>query len=360
MAIASPHSEFVPRQRPPMSARHPFTMSGGMPNMFESFKKGVTEPFVGVTTSGQPEHGLFSIQDIGISTAPIRAAAERFLGELSAEQRAHTCFDLDAPEFRVWSNIHPYLWRHGVMLEDLTDSQRNAALGLLQASLSSAGYSLARDIMRLNEFIGDICNGKWEEYGEWLYWISIFGQPSDTEPWAWQIDGHHLNLNCFVLGSQVVMTPMFMGSEPNHGTYGKWNGVRVFGDEESCGQALWEALSASQQEAATMEHPAMGQAAAGRDNAVFPYVGVRYTDMTPAQRDLLVELVSIYTGRLAHGHGRMKADEVRCHFTDTYFGFVDRRDADHTFYYRVHSPVILIEFDHQAGVALADEKPTRN
>ncbi|MBV8084273.1 MAG: DUF3500 domain-containing protein, partial [Chloroflexi bacterium] len=48
------------------------------------------------------------------------------------------------------------------------------------------------------------------------------------------------------------------------------------------------------------------------------------------------------------------------HFTDTYFGFVDRRDADHTFYYRVHSPVILIEFDHQAGVALADEKPTRN
>jgi hypothetical protein len=30
------------------------------------------------------------------------------------------------------------------------------------------------------------------------------------------------------------------------------------------------------------------------------------------------------------------------------------------FYYRIHSPVILIEFDHQRGVALRSDKPSRN
>ena len=40
------------------------------------------------------------------------------------------------------------------------------------------------------------------------------GTPSETEPWGWQLDGHHLVINYFVLGDQVVMTPAFMGSEP--------------------------------------------------------------------------------------------------------------------------------------------------
>jgi len=360
MAIAAPPAEFVPKQRPPMSARHQFAMTDGTQTMLDRFKAGVTEPFAGVTTDGQPQAGLFTIQDTGLSTRPIREAAEAFLGLLNAEQRARSWFDLSAPEVRVWSNIHPYLWRHGQLVEELDDRQRNAALSLLQASLSSAGYSLARDIMRLNEFIGEVCNGKWEEYGEWLYWISIFGQPSDTQPWGWQIDGHHLNLNCCVLGSQVVLTPMFMGSEPNHGTYGKWTGIRVFGDEEASGQALWEALSSSQQKQASIEHPAMGQSAAGRDNAVIPYAGLRYGDMNVAQRELLTDLLDVYVGRLERGQARVRAAEVQRHLVDTYFGFVDRQDVHETFYYRVHSPVILIEFDHQAGVALADDKPTRN
>ena len=30
------------------------------------------------------------------------------------------------------------------------------------------------------------------------------------------------------------------------------------------------------------------------------------------------------------------------------------------FYYRVHSPVILVEFDHQRGIALANDEPSRD
>ncbi len=67
--------------------------------------------------------------------------------------------------------------------------------------------------MKLNELVR-VITGSDEEYGEWLYWLSLLGTPSADEPWGWQLDGHHLIVNCFVLGDQVVMTPLFMGSEP--------------------------------------------------------------------------------------------------------------------------------------------------
>ena len=35
-------------------------------------------------------------------------------------------------------------------------------------------------------------------------------------------------------------------------------------------------------------------------------------------------------------------------------------DEESIFYYRVHSPVILIEFDHQNGISLDNDEPSRN
>ena len=53
--------------------------------------------------------------------------------------------------------------------------------------------------------------------------------------------------------------------------------------------------------------------------------------------------------------------EVRKHLNDTWFGWIGSTDADGVFYYRIQSPVILIEFDHQRPIALARSNiPTRN
>ena len=41
--------------------------------------------------------------------------------------------------------------RHGVCLAELGHDQRAAALAVLEASLSEAGYRSARDVMRLND-----------------------------------------------------------------------------------------------------------------------------------------------------------------------------------------------------------------
>jgi hypothetical protein len=54
------------------------------------------------------------------------------------------------------------------------------------------------------------------------------GRAVATEPWGWQWDGHHLIINYFVLGDQIVVTPTFLGAEPVHAVSGKYAGVRAF------------------------------------------------------------------------------------------------------------------------------------
>ena len=177
--------------------------------------------------------------------------------------------------------------------------QREAALALLRESMSDAGYRTARDVMRLNEHALEI-TGKPEEYSEWFYWVSIFGNPSPDEPWGWQIDGHHLNLNCFVLGDQLVMTPAFMGSEPVLARFGKYAGTRVFAAEEEQGHALMRSLSADERQRATVgkDLPSELLTAAFRDNQRIDANGIRYGDLPAEGRDRLEALLGVYTGRL--------------------------------------------------------------
>ena len=91
-----------------------------------------------------------------------------------------------------------------------------------------------------------------EEYGEWLYWITVMGQPSADEPWGWQLDGHHAIINYFVLGDQVVMSPFFVGSEPVTAVSGKFAGVQIMQDEQDRGLKFLRSLTADQRQAAVV------------------------------------------------------------------------------------------------------------
>ena len=56
----------------------------------EAEKKGLAEPFKGITTDGNVAPGLFPIQATGVSTASVRNAAEAFLASLSNVQELTT------------------------------------------------------------------------------------------------------------------------------------------------------------------------------------------------------------------------------------------------------------------------------
>jgi hypothetical protein len=229
-------------------------------------------------------------------------------------------------------------------------AQRDAALGLLRASLSAKGLTLSRDIMKLNHTLGELNGDNFEEYGEWLYWITVMGTPSTTEPWGWQIDGHHLIINYFVLGDQVVMTPAFYGSEPVIAHSGKYTGTKVLQVEQSKGLAMINGLDAPRRTKAIIQPSKSGNnnlAEAWKDNLVVGYAGIRGAELTAPQKTRLLDLIGEYVGNMDDGHARVKMDEVRRHLDDTWFAWVGATEADSVFYYRIQSPVILIEFDHQ-------------
>jgi hypothetical protein len=323
----------------------------------------LSEPFRGVTTDSSVIPNLYAIRATGVSTEPVRAAADAFLAALTAEQRQKTKFAADDIEWRRWHNIHRAA-REGVSFGEMTEAQRAAAVAMLRASLSAKGLEKTRAVMRLNGYLAELLPARAAEYGEGLYWLTVMGEPSATEPWGWQLDGHHLVINYFVLGDQVVMTPTFMGSEPVSATQGPYAGTVVLQEEERKGLAVMQSLDALQRVNATIgdaktRNNALGQAY--NDNLVLDYAGIRGSELTPAQRTRLIELIAEFVGNMRDGHARVRMEEVTAHLDDTYFAWIGEVGPEAVFYYRVQSPVILIEFDHQTPVALPGPRvPTRS
>ena len=350
------------RPRPVTSARAvPDPLPDGLQRYLQNAREALAAPFTGVTTDGGPVAGLFPLRPTGVSTAPMRRAAEAFLSALGVAERAQASFAIESEAWRQWSNIHPFLMRHGVVLDGLAPAKREAALDVLRAALSERGFTTARDVMKLNEHVGEL-TGRWEEYGEWLYWLSVMGTPSASEPWGWQIDGHHLIVNACVLGDQLVLTPMFMGSEPVAAESGKYEGTHVFRDEEGMGLAFMRALTVEQQAKARIGHdlPTEVFTAAFRDNVTLAYAGLRHDELTASQQRALLALVDLYVGRMRPDHARVKMQEIRDHLDETWFAWIGSADDTGVFYYRIHTPVLLVEFDHQRGIAFDNDVPSRH
>ena len=320
----------------------------------------LAKEYKGITV-GDRTPGLFPVFRTGKSLKSIVEAARSFEACLTEEQSRQVHFDIDSTNWRAWHNAHRFLLRHGLLLDELDDGQRQRATNLIRVSLSATGYESARDVMRLNEHAREI-TGRSEEYGEWFYWISIFGQPSLTEPWGWQLDGHHLIINCFVLGDQIVMTPDFRGSEPNFAEWGKFAGTRVFEEEESRGLELMNALTVDQQRRAIIGKKLPDDVFAGAqvDNLKLNYSGVPCRALEKPQQDLLLNLIDVYVGRIRPDHAKVRMAEVKEHLPQTLFGWIGDLRQGSPFYYRVYSPVILIEFDHLPGTIWDNLEPTRN
>jgi hypothetical protein len=327
--------------------------------------KGLAEPFRGITANGSVLPKLYEIAPTGVSTEPVRNAASKFIESLTSVQLTRAMYPVDDIKWRKWMNQHFYD-RQGVSFQEMSEAQRDLAFGLMRASLSSSGFELTRNVMRLNETLAELSDDH-EFLGEWLYFITIMGKPSATEPWGWQLDGHHAIINYFVLGDQVVMTPHFFGSEPVKATSGKYKGVEILQKEQNDGLELLQGLPDAARRKAVLNFSKTGNnnlTEAFKDNVILDYAGVRGADLESVARKRLTDLMYLYVSNMPEGHARVKMNEVQRHIDNTWFAWIGEWQADSVFYYRVQSPVILIEFDHQRPANLrkfaADaNKPTQ-
>ena len=325
----------------------------------------LAEEFVGISSKSGKQNGLFPVKSTGVSTQTIIDAGTDFLKALSPIQKLRTQFSVDDPEWRKWSNVDNGIYvRQGISFEEMTKEQKKKAWKLLQTSLSAEGVKLSKDIMKTDQTLRELNNDKLS-YGEEKYFITIMGTPSKTEPWGWQLDGHHLVINYFILGDQVVVTPMFLGAEPSVTTSGKYIGNSVLQEEQDKGLLLLQSLNKEQKKLAIIEREKNRvdiKAEANKDNLVLEYSGIKVKDFNPVQKEKIIELIKLFVNNIRKEHAQIRMSEVIEHLDKTYFSWIGGTDNHSVFYYRIHSPVLLIEFDHQRPVGNPNEesgKPTR-
>ena len=325
----------------------------------------LSEDYRGISDESGAPSNLFPLRASGVTTAPILDAARNFLESLTPTQVINTQFSVGDSEWRKWSNVDNGIYvRQGISLEEMNKAQKDAAFGLMSASLSAKGLALSFDIMKTDQTLREINDNSFV-YGEEKYFFTVMGIPSATEPWGWQLDGHHLVINYFVLGDQVVVTPMFLGGEPVVTSSGKYDGNEILQNEQNQGLALLQSFDDEQREAAVIRSdklPTNLVAKAGKDNVVMNYEGISGTELSGDQNAQLIDLIKLFVDNIREDHAQVRMEEVLQHLDNTYFAWIGGTSTDAVFYYRIHSPVILIEFDHQRPVGIpnfAPNVPTR-
>ena len=346
------------RKRGSAPTRRPQVWTPELLAKVEWRKRAAAEPFRGLSTSDGVVPGLFPVRGTGVDVSGMRRAAENYLAALTPAQLAEGRFAMGDVSWRHWNNGARYFLRHGLCLEDLGETTRDLVLEILRRSLSAAGYSQVIDLMHLNLTIGEL-RDEVDLLHEWMYWFSVYGEPETGGPWGWQLDGHHVNVNCVFVGDQMVLTPSFLGAEPVLAESGKYAGTRAFGREEAVGRNLFASLSDPQRKLATIadELPPELFVGAFRDNFELNYAGIPFGELTAEQHAIARDLLGLYVNRANDGHAAVRMDEVVAHESDTHFAWAG--DADGVFYYRIHSPVILVEFEHMAGVMFDNDVPSR-
>jgi hypothetical protein len=341
--------------------------------LFGAWMELANTPMTGITVDGTCIPGLFAAQPNDPPLEPMLAAASALLGLLSAEQRAAATFPIDSTNWRAWQNTEMLVEDHGLRLDEVPEPIREAALAVVRASLSASGYRATRDVMRLNGFLGELLGAE-AILGEWSYLFVFFGTPHAVEPWGWQLFGHHLVLNCVVVNGQLVLSPTFLGAEPAYADVGKYAGTALFEDEERDGLALIRSLSGTERVRAILSHDIMAGdlppgrrhfadnlhlAGAYQDNRIIPYEGLPAAEMSTAKQRRVLALMERYLAVLPPGPLAARMDEVERHLAQTHFCWIGRTGDDSPFYYRLQSPVVLIEFDHHIGVFLTNTEPQK-
>lgn len=148
-----------------------------------------------------------------------------------------------------------------------------------------------------------------------------------------------------------------MGSEPNYIESGEHQGLRTFEAEERKGLNFYLSLNRKQRDKATLFHKKefdFNRAEAFRDNEIIATTGIAAKELSSKQQNALFDLIGEYVNNITDGQAKIKLEDVIAHFDETNFTWIQGSKSDGPFYYRIHSPVILLEFDHQTPVFVFD------
>jgi hypothetical protein len=296
----------------------------------------------------------------------VTAAAQSFLATLTEDQRAATILPLDTDERATWSNLPIIMVQPaGLLIKDMTDPQRRAAHALLRATMSSQGYAKFTGVMLLEDLLHQMESAALQANAERRddpmarafvatrdyenYALAVFGNPGDAN-WGWKIAGHHAAANFTVSGGRVGFTPAFLGSSPMEVQDGRYAGLMALSKEGQRGIDLMGALDDAQRKTATIADNAADNVfeGPGRRNSLQKFEGLQAGELAKGQLQLLKVLVAEFVNNADHEAAGLQLQAIAdAGWDKVWFSWRGPVDAAGEFYYRVHGPRILIEYNRQ-------------
>lgn len=272
-------------------------------------------------------------------------ALDALVATFSEDLKSELFFDLDARERHLWSNLparsRP---RPGLNLHTMSDEQRVLLFEFLSASLGEEGYESVAETMAAEAFLAGDSRSSRQSWAPENYWLSIYGEPSDDDKWAWAFGGHHLALNISMdMGSVTSMSPNFVGAEPAQFTY---NGIEfsAIADMHEAGYAVYQSLTAEQKSEATLSRTPRDLAVgAGEDGYVPAPIGISVAELTDQQQLIVMEAVDQWLSHQPDENAAPRMLEVAAELDQTYFAWVGEMSVTSPSYFRIQGPSLVIE-----------------
>jgi uncharacterized protein DUF3500 len=290
--------------------------------------------------------------------ATMAKSATAFLDSLTPEQREKAADPLNSADRTHWNFIPTNMFpRQGLPIKEMTEPQRKLAHELLKSGLSQRGYATTTAIMDQLEAIlrdteaaarGGKPGGNIRDPE--LYFFTVFGTPATKGTWGWRVEGHHVSLHFTVAdGAAVVGAPSFWGTNPAEVREGPKKGFRVLDREQDAGRALVMALDDAQKKAAIVAEVAPTDILTKTEVITNPLspLGITSSAMTPKQRELLTQLIDVYTSQMTADIAAERQAEIKKGGLDKIaFAWAGPVEPGQKHYYRVQGPTFVIEFDN--------------
>jgi hypothetical protein len=288
-----------------------------------------------------------------MKTTGITPAASEFLALRDHDQREAATRPLeDESERRTWA-----YWpapRAGLALGAMSPDQQKLAHHVVADVLSRQAYAKVHAIIALERVLDEIEERHGSRRGlprdPALYYLTIFGSPSASEPWSFRFEGHHVSLHIAVAPDEIRCTPCFLGSNPAVVRHNDRVVTRPLGEEEDVARDLIASLDDTQRARAVIEPDAPDDILTTNLPKLDELPnggGLLALDMGTEQRALLETLVSVYIERMRSDVAGAEMDRLRAAGLDGItFAWAGSQERGERHYYRLTGPTFLAEYDN--------------
>ena len=300
---------------------------------------------------------LFIFPSFGLSQKKkenLSAVANTFLNTLTPELKNASLFDFNSAE-RTQFFFVP-VERKGTSFNQFNESQKEAALNLLKASLSKKGFYKSEEIRQLEKVLLKIenppliFNGKKviRDYLDYHFWI--FGVPSETKLWGWKFEGHHISFN-FISKNNTILssTPSFLGANPAIVAIEGFKKKQVLKSEMNMGTQLVSSFDTLQNNIAQFSKNAPIDIITKNNfkaEKINP-LGISYNELNASQKDLFLELLDEYMDTYIFGFAEdLRKKVYRSGIENLHFAYAGEINSTKGFYYRIQGGDLLIEYDN--------------